>query len=180
MSIADGYVLNVGLPTSPLGCTCWVPCSSVGGGGSASLGSPGCSCSPVSASRSPAPGPGDAGRAGPRLRRQLVLSYVVNNIADVCYSLWTAHRLADPTLMRWGTVASMMLAATILITVGVLVEKFPSWWPATIAAGQAACDLAPRQPSPCTSSHTRYRAGHAVCGHRGLTPGASSRADTGF
>ena len=100
------------------------------------------------------------------------LSYVVNNIADLYYSGWTADRLADPTLMRWGTAASMMLAATIPITVGVLVERFPTWWPAAIAAlsvfvGVMAVDLTHRVPVDGSTWSSQITAAQTACD---LTP----------
>ena len=96
------------------------------------------------------------------------LSYVVNNVADLYYSLWTADRLADPTLMRWGTAASMMLAATIPITVGVLVERFPTWWPAATAAltlfvGVMAADLTHRVPVDGSTWSSQISAAQPAC-----------------
>ena len=102
-----------------------------------------------------------------------VLSYVVNNIADLYYSLWTADRLADPELMRWGTAASMMLAATIPITVGALVERFPAWWPAGIAAltffvAVMAVDLTYRVSVDGGTWSSQITEGQSACD---LTPG---------
>jgi hypothetical protein len=60
------------------------------------------------------------------------LSYVLNNVPAYYFSLMGPDQLANPPLIRWGTAASMMLAATIPVAVAVLVQRFPRWWPAAL------------------------------------------------
>jgi hypothetical protein len=53
-------------------------------------------------------------------------SFVLGGNPAFFYSEYTADQLALPLLVRWGAAASMMLAATIPVAVGVLVQRFPS------------------------------------------------------
>ena len=61
------------------------------------------------------------------------LSVLVNNFAEFYFSEMTPDQLRHLPLGRWGTAASLMLAATVPVAVAAIVERNARWWPAGIA-----------------------------------------------
>ncbi len=60
------------------------------------------------------------------------LSSVVNNFVEFYFSQMTPEQLNNLRLGRWGTSASLMLAATVPVAVAALIEWRPRWWPAAV------------------------------------------------
>jgi hypothetical protein len=63
-------------------------------------------------------------------------SFVLGRNPAFFYSEMDVVQLGSPLLARWGTAASMLLAATIPITVAVMVQRYPRWrlaWLALLA-----------------------------------------------
>ncbi len=54
-------------------------------------------------------------------------SFVLGSNPDFFYSEMTPERLANPPLVRWATTASIMLVATIPVTVGILADRSTRW-----------------------------------------------------
>ncbi|MGS0687135.1 hypothetical protein ACVBEQ_18650 [Nakamurella sp. GG22] len=54
-------------------------------------------------------------------------SFVLGSNPAFFYSEMTPERLADPPLVRWATAASIMLVATIPVTVGILADRSTRW-----------------------------------------------------
>lgn len=54
-------------------------------------------------------------------------SFVLGSNPDFFYSEMTPDRLANPPLVRWATAASIMLVATIPVTVGILADRSARW-----------------------------------------------------
>ena len=59
-------------------------------------------------------------------------SFVLGRNPAFYYSEMDVVRLGSPLLARWGTAASMLLAATIPVTVAVMVQRYPRWRPAWV------------------------------------------------
>jgi len=60
-------------------------------------------------------------------------SFVLGRNPSFFYSEMNVIELGTPLLARWGTAASMLLAATIPVTVAVMVQRYPRWRPAWLA-----------------------------------------------
>jgi hypothetical protein len=60
-------------------------------------------------------------------------SFVLGRNPAFFYSEMDLIQLGTPLLARWGTAASMLLGATIPVTVAVLVRCYPRWRPAWVA-----------------------------------------------
>jgi hypothetical protein len=54
-------------------------------------------------------------------------SFVLGRNPAFFYSEMDVVQLGSPLLVRWGTAASMLLAATIPVTVAVMVQRYPRW-----------------------------------------------------
>jgi hypothetical protein len=63
-------------------------------------------------------------------------SFVLGRNPAFFYSEMDVVQLGSPLLARWGTAASMLLAATIPVTVAIMVQRYPRWrlaWLALLA-----------------------------------------------
>ena len=60
-------------------------------------------------------------------------SFVLGRNPAFFYSEMDAIALGTPLLARWGTAASMLLGATIPVTVAVMVQRYPRWRAAWLA-----------------------------------------------
>ncbi len=60
-------------------------------------------------------------------------SFVLGRNPAFFYSEMDVVQLGSPLIVRWGTAASTMLAATIPVTVAVMVQRYPRWRPAWLA-----------------------------------------------
>jgi hypothetical protein len=60
-------------------------------------------------------------------------SFVLGRNPAFFYSEMDVVQLGSPLLARWGTAASMLLAATIPVTVAVMVQRYPRWRVAWLA-----------------------------------------------
>ncbi len=78
-------------------------------------------------------------------------SFVLGRNPAFFYSEMDVVQLGSPLLARWGTAASMLLAATIPVTVAVMVQRYPRWrvaWLALLAVLALALVAEPRRGAP--------------------------------